>query len=171
MSVLFLRSTIAAFLFLTLAACGTLIAPYDDTFDQGLNKFSDDTAKLLASASAGAAEQSYGSKETTAYYASAYNLLDRLDARAQLSRASIACPANEALKATIPDPMTLPAGYEKYDCREVQLYIVRSFVRQLEADHKSGGALSRAEAKISGGQLQRAILGAIQVFLINKPSK
>jgi hypothetical protein len=67
--------------------------------------------------------------------------------------------------------MTLPAGYEKYDCREVQLYIVRSFVRQLEADHKSGGALSRAEAKISGGQLQRAILGAIQVFLINKPSK
>lgn len=155
----------------SIAACGTLIAPYDDAFDQGLNKFSEDTAKFVASASAGGPERAYSSKETTAYYAAAYNLLDRLDARAQMSRAGVPCPANEALYVWTTDKASIPADYEKFDCREVQLYSVRIFVKQIENDHKKDGTLNRSEAKVSGGQLQRATLGAIQTFLITKPSK
>ena len=37
------------------AACTTLVAPYDATFDTSLNKLSEDTAKFLSAASAGGA--------------------------------------------------------------------------------------------------------------------
>lgn len=172
MSVASLRHfSIVAFA-IVLTACGTLVAPYDDTYDQSLNKFSEDTAKFVAAASAGGNEKSYSSKEATAFYASAYDLLDRLDARARLTRASIPCPgAIQALRVVIKDASTLPAEYEKFDCREVELYIVRVYVTKLEADHKTNNLLTKTEATISGGLLRQGIILAIQTFLVNKPTK
>jgi hypothetical protein len=53
-----LRVVAAIFVALSISACGTLVAPYDETFDQSLNKFSSDTATFLAAASAGGPERS-----------------------------------------------------------------------------------------------------------------
>src|SRR5262249_22957070 len=132
------RASFKAALLLTLfiAGCGTLIAPYDETYDLALNKFSEDTAKFLAAASAGGPDRSYVSKETNAYYAGAYNLLDRLSARARLSRASVACPgANQALTVVVARA-DLPVEYDKFDCREVQLFALRTYVKQMEHAHQ-----------------------------------
>jgi hypothetical protein len=151
-----------------------LIAPYDETFDQSLNKFSNDTATFLAAASAGGPERSVTSKEAVAYYASAYNLLDRLSQRARLSRALVPCPTDQSLKAFSASPTSktkLPDDYEKFDCREFQLYAVRLYVDQLNFAHHTGGVLTPYEARAAGGILQTGTMGAIQTFLVNKPSK
>ena len=156
-----------------ISACTTLVAPYDATFDKSLNDLSESTAKFVAAASAGGAERSYHSKEAVAYYASTYNLLDRLTERAKLSRGILPCPTNENLKdfATLPSSTTvLPEDYLKLDCREFQLYSVRIFANQLEYSHKNDGVLNKSEATATGGALQRSILGAIQTFIENKPS-
>lgn len=47
----------------SLGACGTLVAPYDDTVEQGLNKLSDDTAKFIAADAVGGPELSIGAKD------------------------------------------------------------------------------------------------------------
>ena len=156
-----------------ISACTTLVAPYDATFDQSLNKLSEDSAKFVAAASAGGAERSYSSKQAVEYYASTYNVLDRLIARAALSRGSISCPTDESLKAFVSSPASttvLPEDYLKLDCREFQLYSVRIFANQLEYGHKNDGVLNKSEATALGGALQTSILGAIQTFVVNKPS-
>jgi hypothetical protein len=164
----------AALIFLLVfSACGTLVAPYDTTFDQTLNKLSEDTAKFVAAASSGGNESKYTSKETVAYYASTYNILDRLMARARLSRGLVPCPTNETLKAFVSVPTSktaLPEDYQRLDCREFQLYAVRLYVDQLDYAHRSDGSLNKSEAKALGGVLQASILGAIQTFVANKPS-
>ncbi len=158
---------------LLLIGCGSLVSIYDATFDQSLNKFSEDTAKFVAAASAGSSERSYASKEAVAYYASAYNLLDRLSDRARLSRGLVACPTNATLKdfsETGPIKVALPDEYLKFDCREYQLAAIRIYVAQLEYAHKNDGILNRSEAKAAGGILQTSILGSIQTFIANKPA-
>jgi hypothetical protein len=159
---------------IAVSACGTLIAPYDDAFDQGLNKYSEETAKFLAAASANGPERQAKSKETIAYYAAAYNLLDRLSQRASLTRGQVPCPTNASLKpftATATSKTTLPEDFEKLDCREFQLYAVRMYVDQLNYSHNTDGTLNNSEIRANGGILQVSILGAIQTFLVNKPSK
>ena len=154
-------------------ACATLVAPYDATFDTSLNKLSEDTAKFLAAASAGGVERSYGSKEAVAYYASNSNVLDRLTERAKLTRGHIPCPTNETLVSFVAMPTSktvLPEDYRKLDCREFQLYAVRLYSNQLEYAHGNDGILNRSEAAALGGALQVSILGAIQTFVVNKPS-
>ncbi len=158
---------------LALSACASIVAPYDTTFDQTLNKFSEDTAKFVAAANAGSSERNYSSKEAVAYYASAYNILDRLSERARLSRGFVACPTNASLKEFADSPAikaSLPEDYLKFDCREYQLVAVRFFVAQLEYAHKGDGYLNRSEAKAVGGALQTSILGSIQTFVVNKPA-
>ena len=155
------------------AACTTLVAPYDATFDTSLNKLSEDTAKFLAAASAGAAERSYSSKEAVAYYAATGNVLDRLTERAKLTRGRIACPTNALLESFAAEPASktvLPEDYRNLDCREFQLYGVRFYSNQLEYTHGTDGILNKSEATSVGGALQVAILGAIQTFVANKPS-
>jgi hypothetical protein len=163
----------ATFLSVLLSACVSLVAPYDVTFDQSLNKFSEDTAKFTAAAKAGGKERSYASEEATTYYASAYNLLDRLSARAELSRGSLPCPTNETLKMFVAVPTsnsTLPEDYLKFDCREFQLFAVRLYTNQMEYAHRNDGMLNDAEADATGGILGASILGAIQTFITDKPS-
>jgi hypothetical protein len=154
-----------------LPACGTLIAPYDSTFDQSLNKLSEDTAKFLAAAQAGGPERSATSKETTTYYAATYNVLDRLLQRARLTRGLVPCPTDASLKtfARVPTSTTvLPDDYEKLDCREFQLYAVRLYVDQLHYGQTKHGVLTPSEARALGGILQTSIMGAIQTFVVNR---
>ncbi len=158
---------------LALSGCVSLVAPYDPTFDQSLNKLSEDTAKFVAAASAGGAERSYRSKEAVAYYASTGNVLDRLTERAKLTRGRIPCPTNASLESFAAEPTSktvLPEDYRKLDCREFQLYGVRFYSNQLEYAHGNDGILNKSEATALGGALQVAILGAIQTFVVNKPS-
>lgn len=157
-----------------IGACTTLVAAYDPTFDTTLNTLSENTAKFLAGAEAGGVERSYGSREAVAYYATTYNVLDRLSERARLTRAAIACPTNSTLPtfaSAVTEKLDLPPDYTAFDCREFQLYGVRFYVGQLDYAHRSGGTLNRSEARALGGALQTAILGAIQTFVTNKPSK
>lgn len=157
---------------LFVGACASLVASYDATFDQSLNKLSEDTAKFLASASAGGPEASFGSKETTTYYAATYNLLDRLSDRARLSRGVVPCPTDATLKiyaSKRTSRSALPDDYQSFDCREFQLYAVRFFVDQLYYVH-SGGTLNRSQIRLMGRELQTSIMGAIQTFVVNKPS-
>jgi hypothetical protein len=158
---------------LSVAGCGTLVAPYDTTFDQTLNKLSEDTAKFVAAAAAGGNERRFSSKEAVSYYAATYNVLDRLIERARLTRGFVPCPTDESLKAFVKVPTSntaLPDDYQKLDCREFQLYVVRLYVDQLSYAHKTDGVLNKSEAKATGGILQASILGAIQTFVVNKPS-
>jgi hypothetical protein len=153
-----------------LAGCA-LIAPYDATYDQSLNKLSEETAKFTASAAAGGPERSITSKEATAYYAATYNLLDRLSQRARVSRGLVPCPTNASLKAFSQQPTSsspLPQDYTQFDCREFQLYAVRYYVDQLKFANKAEGGLNAGRARVVGGQLQTAIMGAIQTFIVNK---
>ena len=155
-------------------ACTTLVAPYDPTFDTALNTLSENTATFLAGAEAREAEQSYRSRAAVAYYASTYNVLDRLSERARLTRAAVPCPTNKTLASfvsEVPEKVALPSDYTAFDCREFQLYSVRFYVGQLDYAHQSGGTLNGSEARAVGGALQIAILGAIQTFVTNKPSK
>lgn len=157
-----------------LTACTSLVAPYDATFDQSLNQLSSDTAKFLAAAAVKTApERIVTSKESVAYYAATYNLLDRLSERAKLSRASVPCSTNSVLKLYWSQPITtsapLPEDYESLDCREFDLYAVRHFVDQLRFAHNQKDGLNPGRIKINGGQLQAAILGAIQLFITTKP--
>lgn len=158
---------------LALSGCVSLVAPYDPTFDQSLNKLSEDTAKFVAAAGARGPERSYHSKEAVAYYASTGNVLDRLTERAKLTRGLVPCPANEFLKSFTTEASSktvLPEDYQKLDCREVQLYGVRLHANQLEYAHGNDGILNRSEATTFGGALEVAILGTIQTFVANKPS-
>jgi hypothetical protein len=152
------------------SACA-LVAPYDPIFDESLNGFSSETAVFTASAAAGGPQASAVSQEAVAYYASASNLLDRLSARAQLSRATVPCPTNAGLPLlaelpTIQNP--LPDDYMSYDCREFQLASVRLYLVQLQNGHRSDGVLKPGEARAYGGQLQIAITGAINTFALTK---
>ena len=154
------------------AACTTLVASYDPVFDTALNKLSEDSARLTAAARAGGPERSYMSQEAVVYYATTYNVLDRLTERARLTRGGVACPTNASLtsfEAAVPDKFQLPPDYTDLDCREFQLYAVRFFVVQMDYAHETGGTLNRAEAQALGGSLQTAILGAIETFLASKP--
>jgi hypothetical protein len=157
-----------------LGACASLIAPYDDTFDQSLNRLSENTARLLAAAKNGGPESQDNSKETTDYYATSYNTIDRLIQRAQLTRGTVPCPTNATLVEFFKQPTSttkLPDDHEKLDCREVQLYSVRLFLDQLRYGHKTGGTLNPSEVQALGGALQVSIMGAIQTFIVNKPAK
>lgn len=155
-----------------LSACISLVAPYDATFDQSLNKLSESTAQFLAAAGAGGSERSYASQEAVAYYATTYNVLDRLIQRARLTRGSSACVTNKALESFALSPTsrtTLPPDHLDFDCREFQLYAVRLKANELEYVHETTGVLNRAEAKLQGGMLQAAIMGTIETFVQNKP--
>src|SRR5688572_19241092 len=79
---------------LALSGCVSLVAPYDPTFDQSLNKLSEDTAKFLAAAGAGGPERRQASAEAVAYYASTYNVLERLIQRARIARGSVPCASS-----------------------------------------------------------------------------
>ncbi|MBL8583652.1 MAG: hypothetical protein JNL61_15700 [Rhizobiaceae bacterium] len=154
------------------SACASLVAPYDATFDQSLNKLSEETARFLAAAESGGSERSFASEETVAYYATTYNVLDRLIERARLTRGSVPCATDRELAAFAGQPTSrtsLPEDYLKLDCREFQLYGVRLYANQLEYAHQTGGVLNRPEAKAQGGTLQAAIMAAILTFVANKP--
>lgn len=156
---------------LSIAGCA-LVAPYDSTFDQSLNKLSEDTAKFTASAAAGGSERSAESKETKTYYAATYNLLDRLSQRARLTRAIVPCPADAGLKEfsrQVTSTSQLPTDYESFDCREAQLYYVRFYVDQMAFAHRQPGGLNAGRARAVGNVLQTAIMGAIQTFIVTKP--
>ena len=156
---------------LTIAACASLVAPYDPVFDQALNKFSEDTATFTAAAIAGGPQRLSSSKEAVEYYAAAYNVLDRLSQRAQLTRASVPCPTNVSLEAFSKLPTStsaLPDDFKKFDCQEFQLYAVRYYLDQLNYGHRNDDILKPGEARSYGGQLQVATLGAIQTFAITK---
>jgi len=170
-AIMYIRMPILA-LILFLVGCASLVAPYDATFDQSLNKLSSDTATFLAAASAGGSERSYSSDETVAYYAATYNLLDRLSQRASLSRGAVPCPTNASLiefAGTATSTTTLPADYREFDCREFQLYSVRIYVDQMHYAHEKGGSLNRSEATALGNTLQTSVMGAIETFVVNKP--
>lgn len=155
---------------LLFSAC-TLVSPYDATFDQELNKLSEDTAKFIAAAEAGGNERLATSKEAVSYYAVTYNILDRLSQRASATRASVPCPANPLLQTFSEEASSrspLPDDYSKFDCREVDLYAVRLHVDQLKYAQEKDGTLNKGEVKLLGGELQRSILGAIHTFMINK---
>lgn len=159
------------FVALMVGGCASLVAPYDPIFDQTLNKLSEDTAKFTAAAAASGVERSATSKEAIAYYAATYNVLDRLSLRAARGRAVVPCVTNEGLKVFSQLPASsspLPEDYMKFDCLEYQLYAVRYYVDQLQSAHRSDKVLTRSEARIYGGQLQRAIMGAIETFLVTK---
>lgn len=165
------RAFILCFLLL-LSGCISLVAPYDATFDESLNKLSEGTATFLAAASNGGSERSYSSKEAVEYYAATYNVLERLSQRASLSRGSIPCPTNsnlETFAAAGTSTTSLPDDYLRFDCREFQLYAVRLYADQLNYAHRKDGSLNKSEAKALGGTLQTSILGAIQTFVVNKP--
>jgi hypothetical protein len=156
-----------------LCACA-LVSPYDSYYDESLNTLSSDTAKFLAAASSGGPERSFTSKQSVSYYASTYNLLDRLSERAKLTRALVACPDNAALLQFSKEASSaskLPSDYQSFDCREHQLYAVRFYVDQLKFAHQQNGGLTATRARIAGRPLQTAILGAIQTFLVTKPTK
>ena len=109
---------------LLLSGCVSLVAPYDPTFDQSLNKLSEDTAKFLAAASAGGAERRASSKETVTFYAASYNVIDRLIERARRTRTRFPCPANPILKDLADftqNATALPADYEALDCHEIAI--------------------------------------------------
>jgi hypothetical protein len=157
---------------LALSGCVSLVAPYDATFDTSLNKLSEDTAKFLAAASAGGPERRHGSQETVAYYAATYNVLDRLILRAKTVRGDVPCAASPLLKNfTELSYVTtvLPEDYERFDCRESQLYSIRFYVDALNYAQANDGILNNSEIKLRGGTLQTAILGGIQTFLEAKP--
>lgn len=158
---------------LLLSGCVSLVAPYDPTFDQSLNKLSEDTAKFLAAASAGGPERRHGSQETVAYYAATYNVLDRLIERARLTRSRFACPANPILKDladSTQNATALPADYEALDCHEMNLFAVRFNVDLLQRFHGAGAELTVDEAEVAGLNLQKSIMGAIIAFQVEKPS-
>jgi hypothetical protein len=158
-------------LLLSASACSTLVAQYDPVFDQSLNKFSEDSATFTAAAAAGEPQRLSSSKEAVEYYASSYNVLDRLSQRAQLTRASVPCPTNDKLGdfSKLPTSTSvLPDDYQSFDCREFQLYAVRYYLDQLSYGHRNDGILKPGEARSYGGQLQVATLGAIATFAITK---
>lgn len=161
-------SAAAACLPFLVAGCVTLVAPYDATYDQSLNKLAEDTARFTALAEAGGPERLKDSKETIAYYAATYNLLDRLSLRASLARGSVACPTNASLKE-VSRAGVLPDDYMSFDCREFQLYSVRSYVDLLNYGHNTDGVLNKGEAKALGVSLQNSIAGAIKTAIANKP--
>jgi hypothetical protein len=155
-----------------MAGCTSLVGPYDATFDQSLNKLSEDTAKFIAAAEAGGLARESKASETVAYYAATYNVLDRLAERARLQRRSLPCPSNAAIVSAAAEPTsatTLPPDFASADCRENILYSVRLNVDQLHYFHSSGGALSGPEARTAGLSLQKSIMGAIMSFQIDKP--
>jgi len=158
---------------LLLSGCISLVAPYDATFDQSLNKLSEDTAKFMAAASAGGPERRNGSQETVAYYAATYIVLDRLIERAKLTRTRFACPSNPILKdlaESTESATTLPADYEALDCHEMNLYAVRFNVDLLQHFQRTGAVLTADEAEVAGLNLQKSIMGAIIAFQVEKPS-
>ncbi|WP_274630187.1 hypothetical protein [Arvimicrobium flavum] len=168
---MFCRSLFLAALLLA-SGCVSFVAPYDPTFDQSLNKLSEDTATFLAAASAGGPERRYGSQETVAYYAATYNVLDRLILRAKPLRGSKPCASSAGLKTFTELPYittVLPEDYERLDCRESQLYSTRFYVDALNYAQKNDGVLNGSEIKYRGGTLQTAIMGTIQTLLENKP--
>lgn len=155
---------------LVLTACVTLVAPYDATFDQSLNKLSEDTAKFTAAVKAGGPERRFDSKEAVAYYAGAYNVLDRLIQRASIKRGK-ACVSNAAVQAIADSPTTrteLPDDFLQADCVEVELYSVRLHLDQMNYAHETGGVLTREEAIATNTALELTILNAIRTFLENK---
>lgn len=167
------RLVFALVLSFVLSACVALVAPYDSTFDQSLNKLSEDTARFLGMVSAGGSERRFESREATEYYSVTYNVLDRLKERARLTRAVVPCPNNASLGEYAAKPSSrtvLPPDQMSFDCREFQLYAVRFNVDQLRYLHESGGTLNASEAKAAGGALQVSILGSIETFLATKPA-
>jgi hypothetical protein len=156
---------------LLLSACVSLVSPYDPVFDQSLNKLSDDTAVFVAAASVGGNERNFASRETVAYYASTYNVLDRLSERARLTRGAVPCPTNAELKSFEQSPTSrspLPDDFMQFDCREYQLYAVRHDVDGLYFFHERDGTLNRSEVRTVGFKLQAAIISAIGTFVANK---
>ncbi len=154
-----------------LAACISLVSPYDPVFDENLNQLSEETAKFTAAAVAGGPERLANSPEAVEYYATTYNVLDRLSQRAELTRGAIACPTNAGLEALYLQPAsssTLPTDYLEFDCREFQLHAVRYYLDQLNYGHRNDGVLKAGEARTYGGQLQTATLGAIETFVVTK---
>lgn len=159
-------------LLLLLTGCISLAAPYDATFDQSLNKLSEDTATFLAAASAGGSERNFSSQEAVAYYAATYNVLDRLIERARLARGSIPCRTEKGLEEIASGDFVktvLPEDRAKLDCRESQLYSIRIFIDQLNYAHETNGVLNKIEAAARGRDVQAAIIGTIETFLLNKP--
>ena len=153
------------------AGCISIVAPYDPEFDQVLHSLSEETAKFLAAAESGGPERLASSEEAVTYYATTYNVLDRLSQRAKLKRGIVACPNDADLKTFSEQPTSsspLPTDYAKFDCLEAHLYYVRFYVDQLDYAERSGGVLTRGEAVAAGGILQISILGAIQTFLVGK---
>jgi hypothetical protein len=158
---------------LFLSGCISLVAPYDATFDQSLNKLSEDTATFLAAASAGGSERNYSSKESVAYYAATYDVLGRLIARAEPIRGSIPCKSAAGLEAVLVSPVSkteLPENYREFDCLEVQLYSLRFLVDRLQFSHASNGILTQGEATEAAHALQSGFIGTIAEFLKTKPA-
>jgi hypothetical protein len=151
---------------LALAGCVSLVGRYDPEVDRSLAVLSDDTARFLGAASAGKPARLASSEEAIAYYATAYNILDRLAQRGMIERGPVPCGEGEelqALAARPPQLTTLPADTARFDCRETQIYLVRFAVDQLYQAQQSGGSLNPSEAAAFGRLLQSQIFVAMQV--------
>jgi hypothetical protein len=156
---------------LSLAGCISLVGGYDPSADQILNQMSEDTAKFLAAAEAGKKARSASSDEAVAYYAGAYDALDRLTQRAAVRRGGVPCLANANLPALLSQPKSLtelPAEYPRFDCRETQLYVLRFTLDQVKVAQDADGVLSAADVEIYGGQLRAEILVAIKIAIETK---
>lgn len=158
---------------LLVSGCVSLVAPYDPTFDQSLNKLSEETAKFLAAAEAGGAERRASSKETVTFYAASYNVVDRLIERAKLTRTRFPCSTNPILRDladSTQDGTTLPTDYQAFDCHEMVLWAVRLNIDLLRTFQGTGEELTADEAEVVGLNLQKSIMGAIIAFQVEKPS-
>jgi hypothetical protein len=157
---------------LLLAGCISFVGRYDPEYDRSLAQLSDDTARFLGAVKAGKAARSASSDQAVAYYATSYNILDRLAQRATLERGRIPCGQSDDLAALAERPpqlTPLPADYARFDCRETQVYLVRFAVDQLYQAQQSGGTLNASEAVAFGGLLQSQIFVAMQVAVEARP--
>ena len=157
-----MRRGLLAFLFpvlLLLTGCISLIGGYDPTADQILNQMSDETAKFLASAAAGKPARIATSNEAITYYAGSYDAVDRLILRAEARQGAVPCAGN-AQASGVPCPTWLPdllcpTTTEKFDCRQMQLYVLRFTLDQMKSAQDEDGILSVADIDIYGTERPR----------------
>jgi len=170
-----MRRGLLAFLLpvvLSLAGCISLVGGYDPTADQILNQMSDETARFLASAAAGKQARVASSNEAITYYAGSYDAVDRLILRAEARQGSVPCAGSAKLPEYLAQPgsaTALPDNYRKFDCRQLQLYVLRFTLDQMRSAQEEDGILSVADIDIYGSQVRAEIQGAIVIADASRP--
>jgi len=170
-----MRRGLLAFLMsgaLSLGGCISLIGGYDPAADQILNQMSEQTAMFLASAGAGKQARVATSNEAITYYAGAYDTIDRLILRAESRQGPVPCAASAGLPNLLAQPggqTQLPDDYRRFDCRQLQLYVLRFTLDQMKSAQDKDGILSVADIDIYGTQVKAEIQGAITIADTSRP--